>query len=47
MSIPEESKVNIESMGDIGVNEFLPGDYPAKVVVRSGMGKVFIRKIND
>ncbi|MCR4434631.1 MAG: hypothetical protein QHH06_00085 [Clostridiales bacterium] len=44
LSIPSGQNVNLECMGAVETNEFTPGPFSTRISVKSGMGKIFIRK---
>jgi hypothetical protein len=44
LDIPEESRVCVESIGTIDVNEFLYEDYSTRITLLSDMGKIAARK---
>ncbi|MDO8610327.1 MAG: hypothetical protein Q7R95_07290, partial [bacterium] len=44
LTFPKESKINIENIGMLDVNEFISEDATTKVSVVTGMGKITLKK---
>jgi len=44
ITAPAEQKISFESIGCVDINQFESGSFPVKIELRSGMGKIAIKK---